>query len=342
MITTTNLTSSVGDVITVKYPTGTIFMRERNYLTVSCEADDYYLKSITLAGKTINFGRYYLMGNPITLDVTPYYAKLYGNGTLSLVVETNAGEDETLSVSFTIDKVDGYSPYKEITASVCNETGLAIITPPNRMIKGTESVRSLFVAKRKTNTATNLYGWALNGGAFDGSQMLMKSVAIDTTFTAEYASMAVNATTQQKTIINTIKRVVEQRDTTRDIVYVSWKTPWGFDVSHVFYLDTFGTDKADEKEVESLCLYEERSKHVIKGSFYLDNIRHPYDLWYYQTLAKSERVTLILDTWGTLAGIYMPLSTNEYNGVRITGSNVQDAVVAGVTQQTITFDFEML
>ena len=342
MITTTNLTSSLGDVITVKYPTCTIFMRERNYLMVSCEADDYYLKSITLAGKTINFGRYYLMGNQMTLDVTPYYAKLYGNGTLSLVVETSAGEDETLSVSFTFTKIDGYSPYKEITASVCNETSLAVITPPNRMIKGTESVRSLFVAKRATNTDKNLYGWALSGGDFNGSQMLMKSVAIDTTFTAEYASMAVNDTTQQKTIINTIKRVVEQRDTTRDIVYVTWRTPWGFDVSHVFYLDTFGTDKTDAKEVESLYFYEERSKHVVKGSFYLDNIRHPYDLWYYQTLAKSERVTLMLDTWGTLANIYMPLSTNEYNGIRITGTNIQDAVVDGVTQQTITFDFEML
>ena len=342
MITTKNFTSKAGATITVKYPTGMIFMRERNYLTVSCEADDYYLKSITLAGKTINFGRYYLMGNPITFDITPYYAKLYTSGTISIVVETNAGEDETLSVSFTITKIDGYSPYKEITASVCNETGLAVITPPNRMIKGTDSVRSLFVAKRSVNTPTINYGWTLNGGNFDGSQMMMNGVVIDTTFTAEYASMAVNATTQQKTIINTIKRVVEQRDTTRDIVYVSWKTPWGFDVSHVFYLDTFGTDKEDAKEVESLCFYEERSKHVIKGSFYLDNIRNPYDLWYYQTLAKSERVTLMLDTWGTLANIYMPLSTNKYNGIRITGTNIQDAVVDGVTQQTITFDFEML
>ena len=114
MITTKNFTSSSGDVITVKYPTGTIFMRERNYLTVSTLAEDYYLKKITLAGKTINFGRYYLQGNPMTLDVTPYYAKLYGSGTMSLVVETSAGEDETLSVPFNITKIDGYSPYKEI------------------------------------------------------------------------------------------------------------------------------------------------------------------------------------------------------------------------------------
>lgn len=340
MITTTNLTSLNGDVVTVKYPTGTIFMRERNYLTVSTLADDYYLKRITLAGKTINFGRYYLQGNQMTLDVTPYYAKLYTSGTISLVVETSAGKDETLSVSFTISKVDGYSPYKEITASVCNETSLAVITPPNRMIKGAGGVRSLFVAKKDDSTTTNVYVWSLNEGSFDGSQMLMKSVAIDNTFKAEY--IATNAIGTTRNVLNTITRAVEARDTTRDIVYVTWKTPWGFDVSHVFYLDTFGTDKDDAKEMESLYLYEEYSSHVVKGSFYLDNIRSPYDLWYYQTLAKSERVTLALDTWRTLANIYMPLSTNEYNGIRITGTNIRDAVVDGITQQTITFDFEML
>ena len=340
MITTTNLTSSIGGVITVEYPTGTIFMRERNYLTISCDADDYYLKRITLAGKTINFGRYLLQNNPITIDVTPYYAKLYTSGTLSLVVENSNEKDETFTVSFTISKVDGYSPYKEITASVCNETSLAVITPPSRMIKGADSVRSLFVAKRATNTSTNVYVWSLNEGSFDGSQMLMKNVAIDTIFKAEY--IATNAIGTARNVLSTITRAVEARDTSRNIVYVTWKTPWGFDVSHVFYLDTFGTDKEDAKEVESLHFYEERSKHVLKGSFYLDNIREPYDLWYYQTLAKSELVTITLDTWRTLANVYMPLGTNEYNGIRITRTNIQDAVVDGVTQQTITFDFEML
>ena len=340
MITTTNFTSSIGGVITVKYPTGTIFMRERNYLTVSCDADDYYLKSITLAGKTINFGRYLLQNNPITIDVTSYYEKLYTSGTLSLVVENSNEKDETFSVSFTISKVDGYSPYKEITASVCNETSLAVITPPNRMIKGADSVRSLFVAKRLSNTSTNNYVWSLNEGSFDGSQILMKSVAIDTTFKAEY--IATNTIGTQRNVLSTITRAVEERDTSRNIVYVTWRTPWGFDVSHVFYLDTFGTDKEDAKEVESLYLYEEHSKHVVKGSFYLDNIMEPYDLWYYQTLAKSELVTMTFDIWRTLANVYMPLGTNKYNGIRITGTNIQDAVADGVTQQTITFDFEML
>ena len=217
MITTKDFTSQAGATITVKYPTGTIFMRERNYLTVSCDADDYYLKKITLAGKTINFGRYYLLDGPMTLDVTPYYAKLYTSGTLSLVVENQNGVDETFTVSFTISKVDGYSPYKEITASVCNETSLAVITPPNRMIKGADSVRSLFVAKRETNTSKNVYVWSLNEGSFDGSQILMKSVAIDTTFKAEY--IATNTIGTARNVLSTITRTDEGRDSSRNIVY---------------------------------------------------------------------------------------------------------------------------
>ena len=149
MITTTNLTSSLGDVITVKYPTGTIFMRERNYLNVSCEADDYYLKKIVLAGKTINFGRYYLMGNPITLDVTQYYAKLYTSVTLSLVVENNNGDDETFTVSFTINKVEGYSPFLEFVPERCGDAPYARIVPPNRMLwDGKKKTTSMLAAVR--------------------------------------------------------------------------------------------------------------------------------------------------------------------------------------------------
>ena len=45
--------------------------------------------------------------------------------------------------------------------------------------------------------------------------------------------------------------------------------------------------------------------------------------------------------FNTSPTIYMPDGT-AYEAVKITGSNVQDAVVDGITQQTITFDFEML
>ena len=144
MITTKDFTSSAGATVTVKYPTGTIFMRERNYLTVSCESDDYYLKKITLAGKTINFGRYKLQDGSITLDVSPYYAKLYKGGNLSLVVENQNEVDETFTVSFTINKVEGYSPFLEFVPERCADTPYARIVPPTRMLwDGTKKSTSL-------------------------------------------------------------------------------------------------------------------------------------------------------------------------------------------------------
>ena len=152
MITTKNFTSKAGATVTVKYPTGMIFMRERNYLTVSCDADDYYLKRITLAGKTINFGRYKLEGNQMTLDVTPYYAKLYTSGTISLVVETSSGKDETFTVSFTIDKVEGYSPFLEFVPERCEAAPYARIVPPNRMLwDGTKKSTSLLASVRDSD-----------------------------------------------------------------------------------------------------------------------------------------------------------------------------------------------
>ena len=150
MITTKDFTAAYGVTITVKYPTGTIFMRERNYLTVSCKAEDYYLKRITLAGKTINFGRYELKGNSMTLDVTPYYAKIYASGTISIVVENQDEVDETFSVSFTIDKVGGYSPFLEFVPERCGDAPYARIVPPNRMIwDGKKSTTSMLAAVRE-------------------------------------------------------------------------------------------------------------------------------------------------------------------------------------------------
>ena len=331
MITTTNLTSSNGVVITVKYPTGTIFMRERNYLTVSTLAEDFFLKRITVAGKTINFGRYCLIDNPITFDVTPYYAKLYDRGTLSLVVETSSGRDETFTVSFTIDKIEGYSPYKEIAITEpCSNNTYDRITPPNRMLYAIEKgITSIFAAVRGANTTK----WSINGTDYN-TDVVLKDFAIGADgFLAEFKS--------EDYVVYRVKRSVENADNSREYVFVRWKTPWGYYVEHIFYLNTFGADKENAKEIESTLNYVERSDYVRKGSIYLDNIREPYDLFYYKTLETAEVVEIWTNKFDHSPNVYMPDGT-AYEAVKITGSNVQDAVVDGVTQQTITFDFEML
>ena len=540
MITTTNLTSSLGDVITVKYPTGTIFMRERNYLTVSCNADDYYLKKIVLAGKTINFGRYYLMGNPMTLDVTPYYAKLYGSGTLSLVLENNNGEDETFTVSFTIDKVEGYSPFLEFVPERCGDAPYARIVPPNRMLwDGKKSTTSMLAAVRDSDrfsgyeyemesvpyatyrpskawlttaqknehlgetyrntlpatgnlaeldsnglplwieqgdllsggecigrtfeqqrassatacraktifnnynglqigtppsgikmlvvlydankihkslilwttssvtlnnastypyfslvfkkvnitaiTPTELVGitssaltnpeagksyrwvidnneykwleltaeqlinerffWSINGKN-DASEVLNKqfefgkSIDANLIFQKDLSPLVPPNPTPKFEVLQSVKRSVSLADGSMPYVYIRWKTPWGVMVEHLFYLGTYSSDKADAKELESVNYYEELSQHVRTGSFYLDGITQPYDLFYYKTLENAELVEMYFPSYSLKPATYMP-NGDDYVAIKVKSSDVADAVVDGVTKKTITFKFEL-
>ena len=535
MITTKDFTSPAGANVTVKYPTGTIFMRERNYLTVSCEADDYYLKRITLAGKTINFGRYYLMDNPMTLDVTPYYAKLNTRGTLSLVLENNNGDDETFSVSFTIDKVDGYSPFLEFVPERCEDAPYARIVPPNRMLwdgkknttsmlsavrdddyfsgyeyemegvpyatyrpsnawlttaqknehlgetyrntlpatgnleeldsngnplwieqgdliagsgygntfekqrlassnvcrtktiftnyngltigattEGIQKIVILYDANKKyvnnyiwlsnaqtlnnastypyisiifrkedgtaitpsdlvgitSSTLTNpeagkSYRWVEQNGMFSWLELtaeqiinnsfawyfgghryfddvINKTATFEKSFEALYQRVqAVSPTMRGYTTIQKVSRSVSLSDSSMPYVYIRWKTPWGITVEHLFYLGSYTSDKADAKELESVNYYEELSNHVRVGSFYLDGITQPYDLFYYKTLENAELVEMYFPAYAFKPTTYMP-NGDTYVAIKIKSSDVADAVVDGVAQRVITFKFELL
>lgn len=328
-------------VFNFTYPSADVFLKERNYFVFEGVQDDTYIKTVKIGSKTLNFGRYFLRdGEKFYLDVSAYYAKHYGKFNVTITYENYGGYDVTTTVTINATTYDCYDPFKEITGSICGETGMAMITPPNRMLIGDKNVQSLFCAKRAAGSSVISVRWNING-VDDSSVMIRKNVSISdaTPFVAKYIQR-INAQSLDVTL-STITRSVDVRDETRDCVYVTWRTRWGLDVSHVFYLDTYATDKDDAQEVESEYLYEEHSKHVVKGSFYLDNIREPYDLWYYQTLANSELVVLNFDRWDTLPATYMPNGTNTLNGVKITRSNIKDAVVDGVTQRTITFDFEM-
>ena len=536
MITTKDFTSQVGATVTVKYPTGTIFMRERNYLTVSCEADDYYLKRITLAGKTINFGRYKLEGKPMTIDIAPYYAKLYTSGTISLVVENQNEVDETFTVSFTIDNVEGYSPFLEFAPERCGDAPYARIVPPYRMLwdgkKNTTSMLAAvrdddyfsgyeyemegvpyetyrpsdawlttaqkqehlgetyrntlpatgnlaeldsngnplwveqggsiigsgygntfgqqrissnnfcrtktifvyykglvigdvpnniqfniilydknkkytgetasisdryttpwdgfgfisFVFKKKDKTAitpSDLVGitsstltnpdagksyrwvvekneykwveltaeqlinerffWSINGKN-DASDVLNKPFdfgnKVDANLVFEKVLSPTGTPPSKFEVLQSVKRSVSLADGSMQYVYIRWKTPWGVTVEHLFYLGSYSSDKENAKELESVNYYEELSQHVRVGSFYLDGITQPYDLFYYKTLENAELVEMYFPAYAFKPATYMP-NGDDYVAIKIKGSDVADAVVDGVTKKTITFKFEL-
>lgn len=532
MIKTTNFTSAAGATVTVKYPTGTIFMRERNYLTVSCTADDYYLKRITLAGKTINFGRYKLEGSPMTFDVTPYYAKIYKSGTISLVVENQNEVDETFTVSFTIDKVDGYSPFLEFVPERCGDAPYARIVPPYRMLwdgkKNTTSMLSAvrdddyfsgyeyemegvpyatyrpsdawlttaqknehlgetyrntlpatgnladldsngnplwieqgyltggvgkIFAEQRINSANNCrvktifnnyngltigampngirrltyfydtnktyfaisdwtsaeqtfnnasthkyisfsfrktdgtaiapselvgitsstltnpeagksYRWAYYLGKFQWVELTKEQIInnkfywkvngknysgdiVNNAFTSDknfdarlVRSHNISPIENEYFTVQRVKRVVSLADGSMPYVYIRWRTPWGVQVEHLFYLGSYSSDKTDAKELESVNYYEELSKHVRVGSFYLDGIVQPYDLFYYKTLENAELVEMYLPYYAFKPATYMP-NGDDYVAIKVKSSDVADAVVDGVTKKTITFKFEL-
>ena len=324
---------SVNGAFYFTYPSADVFLKERNYFIFEGVQDDTYIKTVKIGNKTLNFGRYALdIGAKFYLDVSAYYAKYNGKFNVVIKYENIREEVVTNTTAINATTYDCYDPYKELTPRTCDDYQYIMIAPPHRMLFTTgpiSTIKSLFVTK---NYVSNM--WELNGVDYS-SKIIMQSIPItQTNFVAIYK-------TKSGFVIKRTERIADFVDNSREWLQVTWRTRWGFDVSHIFYLYTYATDKDDAQEVESEYFYEEHSKHVIKGSFYLDNIKDPYDLWYYQTLANSELVIFTVYKASTFPHIYIPNGTNAFNGVNITGCNIKDAVVDGVTQSTITFDFEM-
>lgn len=325
---------NINEAFYFTYPSSDVFLKERNYFVFEGVQDDTYIKTVKIGNKTLNFGRYALsVGSKFYLDVSAYYAKYLGRFNVVITYVNYREEVVTNTTAIKSNTYNCYDPYKELVQQMCGESLYVMITPPFRMLfiaKNNVKLSSLFVSKRDAN-----YYWNVNG-VDCRTDLIMQSVPITQ---AHFVAKQIRLSDGY--VANGIERIADLADTSREWVQVTWRTRWGVDLSHVFYLDTYATDKDDAQEVESEYLYEENSKHVIKGSFYLDNIKEPYDLWYYQTLAQSELVTFTYKRWLDVAGKYIPNGTNDFNGVKITGCNIKDAVVDGVAQSTITFDFEM-
>lgn len=324
---------SVNGAFYFTYPSSDVFLKERNYFVFEGVQDETYIKTVKIGNKTLNFGRYLLnVGEKFYLYVSAYYAKYFGEFNVVITYENYLEEVVTNKTAIKADTYNFYDPYKELTPIVCGEHQYIMIAPPHRMLFTTgpiSTIKSLFVTKCLKN-----YTWEVNNVNYTSNLIIQGIPITQNNFVAKYKR-------QDGSVVYTTERIADFVDNSREWLQVTWRTRWGFDVSHIFYLDTYATDKDDAQEVESEYLYEENSKHIIKGSFYLDNIKEPYDLWYYQTLANSELVILTNYKASTLPHIYIPNGTNAFNGVKITGCNIKDAVVDGMAQSTITFDFEM-
>ena len=186
----------------------------------------------------------------------------------------------------------------------------------------------------------NKFYWSVNSKNYSGD-MVNNAFTFDKTF---YAGLIrahnISPIYNEYFIVQRVNRVISLADGSTPYVYIRWKTPWGTTVEHLFYLGTYSSDKADAKELESVNYYEELSSHVRVGSFYLDGITQPYDLFYYKTLENAELVEMYFPSYAFKQSTYMP-NGDDYVAIKVKSSDVAEAVVDGVAQRVITFKFEL-
>ena len=186
----------------------------------------------------------------------------------------------------------------------------------------------------------NSFAWYFGGKRYF-DDVINKTATFEKSFEALYQRVqAVSPTMRGYTTIQKVSRSVSLADSSMPYVYIRWKTPWGVPVEHLFYLGSYSSDKADAKELESVNYYEELSSHVRVGSFYLDGIVQPYDLFYYKTLENAELVEMYFPSYALKPDTYMP-NGDTYVAIKIKSSDVADAVVDGVAKKNITFKFEL-
>ena len=186
----------------------------------------------------------------------------------------------------------------------------------------------------------NKFYWSVNSKNYSG-EMVNNAFTFDNAFEAKLIrAHNISPIFNEYFTVQRVNRVVSLADGSMPYVYIRWRTPWGVTVEHLFYLGSYSSDKADAKELESVNYYEEFSKHVRVGSFYLDGIVQPYDLFYYKTLENAELVEMYFPSYAFKQATYMP-NGDTYVAIKIKDSDVAEAVVDGVTKKTINFKFEL-
>ena len=197
-----------------------------------------------------------------------------------------------------------------------------------------------WVELTKGQIINNKLYWSVNSKNYSGD-IVNNDFTFDKNFEAKLIrAHNISPIYNEYFTVQRVNRVVSLADGSMPYVYIRWKTPWGVSVEHLFYLGSYSSDKADAKELESLNYYEELSNHVRVGSFYLDGIVQPYDLFYYKTLENAELVEMYFPSYAFKPSTYMP-NGDTYVAIKIKSSDVADAVVDGVTKKTITFKFEL-
>lgn len=341
-------------VLLVRTPKSDVFARDRAYMDVQA-----VLAGATLVSYTVSIGTtaksssefaytFKSTGEMLRIDITDVIAAAYGGTTKTVQIEIAAKNNQgTLARAGFADTItytsDGYSPLLDFIPKSAIKNTNVLLTPPTRMLYAkdiTPSVAFLLNSTFLSGVAT--YGWSFNNEDVElPSGMLVHDFSTSIEDMSQYVLQIMRKLRGVKLPVYTLIRYPQLADACREQVLVSWRTPWGVEVEHLFYLGGYNGAKANAKQVDDpMGGYVSVSDMVRSGSFYLDAIGDEYDLWYYKSMMRADWVrvkTQLQDDYSDLRP--MPIYNSYYN-VRVTGCSVGDIIADGINSRVLQFEFE--
>lgn len=341
-------------ILLVRLPKSDIFARDRAYMEVLSVQAGSTLVSYTVTIGTISkpssefVYTFKKTGEKLQVDITDIIAAAYTETTANVQVliklKTNDGTNGQVGFSETITyTADGYSPLLDFIPGSAIKNTNVLLTPPTRMLYANGITPSVaFLLNGVFPSGLGTYSWRFNGEDVvlsDG--MFVHDFSAHIEDMSQYTLQVVRTSEQTETPVYTLTRHPQLADECRERVLVSWRTPCGVEVEHLFYLGAYNGAKANTKQVDdTLGGYMSVSGMIRSGSCYIDAVTDEYDLWYYKSMMRADWVRVQTQLQGDLLALMPMPDYNSYYNVRITGCSVGDIIADGINSKVLQFEFE--
>lgn len=341
-------------ILRVRMPKSDVFARDRAYMEVQAVQ-----AGVTLVGYVVTIGTtakpssefaytFKRTGEVLRIDMTDVIAAAYSGTTKAVQVAIAAKNNQgRLARAGFVDTItytaDGYSPLLDFIPKSAIKNTNVLLTPPTRMLYTNSITPSVsFLLNGVFPSGVVTYSWRFNGeDVILSSGMFVHDFSEDFDDVSQYTLQIIQDLRGIKKPVYTLTRRPQLADACREQVLVSWRTPWGVEVEHLFYLGAYNGAKANAQQVDDpMGGYVSVSDMVRSGSFYLDAITDEYDLWYYKSMMRADRVRVRTQLQGNFMEL-MPMPVyNSYYNVRVTGCSVGDIIADGINSKVLQFEFE--
>lgn len=341
-------------LLVVRLPKMDVFARDRAYMEVQATQAGATLVSYSITiGTTIKSSsefayKFKETGEVLRIDMTDIIASAYSGTTKTVQVAIEAMDNRGIPVKAGFSDsmtytAGGYSPLLDFFPRSAIKSKNVLLTPPTRMLYTASITPSV------TFLLNNRFGTPYLSWQFSGEDVELPTGLVFNDFSPTIEDMSQYVLEIMRTMpgsmlkipVYTLTRNPQLADECREQVLVSWRTPWGVEVEHLFYLGAYNGAKANAKQVDDpMGGYMSVSDMIRSGSFYLDAVTDEYDLWYYKSMMRADWVRVRTQAQGYLMELLSMPQYSSYYNVRVTACSVRDIIADGINSKVLQFDFE--